>query len=97
MSPDDEVQQLWSEHRGAPFPSRLRGEEIAGVDMVMLDADVAGCVSVWLSSNGRLDEWRKTVLLQCLDELDRIVPLLQDADEREYYERVRQLARAALT
>jgi hypothetical protein len=32
---------LWKQHMRANFPERLRGEEIAWVDIVMLDADVA--------------------------------------------------------
>jgi hypothetical protein len=30
--------------------------------MVLLDADTAGCVSVWLNNNGRLGAWRRTVI-----------------------------------
>ena len=43
--------------RGAEFPSRLRGEEIGGVDMVTLDANVAGCMR-----HGSPPQW-------CLTEL----------------------------
>jgi hypothetical protein len=52
------VSQLWEHHLRDPFPARLRGEELAGVDMVMLDADVAGCVDTWLHGSGPLDRGR---------------------------------------
>lgn len=56
MTPDDSVQRLWDEHCDAPFPARLGGQEIAGVEMVMLDADIAGCVQTWLANKGQLDK-----------------------------------------
>jgi hypothetical protein len=93
----DSVQRLWDEHCAAPFPARLGGQEIAGVEMVMLDADIAGCVQTWLANKGQLDEHRKEILRSCLDEADRVLPLLQDEGERAYYERLRRLAQLALT
>jgi hypothetical protein len=32
------------------------------------------------------------VLESCLDDLDRVLPRLEDAGERAYYERLRRLA-----
>jgi hypothetical protein len=86
------VAQLWEAHMQAPFPARLRGAEIAGVDMVLLDADTAGCVKTWLDNNGRLDAWRRDVIASCLDELNRVTPHLADQDEAAYYNRLRELA-----
>jgi hypothetical protein len=95
--PPDEVRLLWDEHRSAPFPDGLAGEEIAGVDIVMLDADIAGCVATALGNHGRPAVERKAVLAKCLDDLDRVLPLLQDEGAREYYERLRRLAQLTLT
>jgi hypothetical protein len=92
----DEAAQLWAEHQEADFPDRLRGEEIAGVDMVMLDADVAGCVQTWVGSKRRLGEPHRSYLTRCLDDLNRVLRLLDDPSERMYYERLRALARLAL-
>ncbi|SCF93947.1 hypothetical protein GA0115280_120052 [Streptomyces sp. Cmuel-A718b] len=39
------VSHLWREHQQAPFPAGLRGAERADIDLVLLDADIAGCVS----------------------------------------------------
>jgi hypothetical protein len=52
------VRTLFEAHRKAPFPSRWRGVDVGGIDMVMLDAHPAGCVSVWLEQQGLLDDWR---------------------------------------
>jgi hypothetical protein len=46
---DDEMRawlsRLWDEHRSAPFPLSDRGRDLGGVDLVMLDANIAGCSS----------------------------------------------------
>ena len=87
----DEVTRLWAEHEDAGFPDRLRGEEIAGVDMVMLDADAAGGIQTWMGNKMRLDEPHRSYLARCLDDLERVLPLLEDAAERRYYGRLRSL------
>jgi hypothetical protein len=86
------VAQLSEAHLHAPFPARLRGAEIASVDMILLDADTAGCVKTWLDNNGRLDTRRREVITSCLDRLDRVLPHLADQDDAAYYNRLRGLA-----
>ncbi|WIX93254.1 hypothetical protein [Amycolatopsis sp. DG1A-15b] len=60
---------------------------MGGIDMVMLDANPAGCVSVWLEQQGLLDDRRWNVLAECEQRLIRVIPEL-DADGREYYQRL---------
>ncbi|WP_444960014.1 hypothetical protein [Nocardiopsis sp. M1B1] len=76
----------------AEFPAGLRGGEQAGVHMILLDADVAGCVTTWQSNRGVLDEERRRSLLRCVADLDKVLPLLTDAQETRYYGRLRDLA-----
>jgi hypothetical protein len=64
--------------------------------MVMLDADIAGCVSTWLSNNGQLDETRRGWLEGRLGDLARVLPLLDQPEERAYYERLDPLGRLVL-
>jgi hypothetical protein len=97
MSLDEVASQLWAEHLRAPFPARPPGELIVGVDLVMLDADVAGCVQTWMGNNFRLDEPNRGWLARCLSDLDRVLPVMDDPAERDYFERLRRLARLALT
>ena len=61
--------------------------------MVMLDADIAGCVSTWLSQSGPLDRARQQVLRQCLDDLDAVMTKLDAREERAYYDRLRAMAK----
>lgn len=63
------VSQLWESHRNAAFPQRLRYDDVAGVDMVMLDANIAGCVSTWLNRDGSIDDWRQGILAACERDL----------------------------
>jgi hypothetical protein len=99
MFPDDETAvaaRLWEEHKAAAFPAGLRGQDVAGVDTIMLDAEVAGCIAAWIGNAGTLDSSRREILAQSLVELDRILPLLADAEERRYFQRLRDLAAVAL-
>ncbi|WP_223183387.1 MULTISPECIES: hypothetical protein [unclassified Streptomyces] len=88
------LSQLWKEHARAPFPPRLRGREIEGEDMVMLDADIAGCVSSFLK--GPLDEKRREILLESAAAIERVLPSIDEEDGAvEYYERLRNMANLA--
>ena len=81
------VTTLFGAHGKAPFPSRWRGADVGGFDMVMLDAYPAGCVSVWLERQGILDDWRWNVLAESEQRLIRVIPEL-DAYGRDYYQRL---------
>ena len=81
------VATLLEAHREAPFPSRWRGADLGGIDLVMLAADPAGCVSGWLEQHGFLDDRRWNVLAECEQRLIRVIPEL-DASGREYYQRL---------
>ncbi|MGW6273943.1 hypothetical protein [Streptomyces sp. NPDC055060] len=83
---------LWAEHLDARFPAALRGADLEGVDMVMLDAAIAGCVSTWLTRGRPLDADRRRILHGCIGDLDRVVPLLTRPEEIEYCRRLRRLA-----
>jgi hypothetical protein len=91
MPQDDEIERLWDEHMHAPFPPRLQGEELAGVDMVLLDADVAACVMTWRSDH-QLDRSRQQLLRKLVADLDGTLPLLTDPEEIAYYGRLQLLA-----
>jgi len=79
------IASSWRRQMERPCPPGLRGEEIHGVDMVMLDADVAGCVQSWLKSSFDLDVQWVRILRTCLDALDRVLPELSDQWKVEYY------------
>ncbi|WP_238431267.1 hypothetical protein [Streptomyces cavernae] len=86
------VARLWQEHLRATFPAGLRGAERAGIDMVLLDAGIAGCVSTWQNNGGVLDSERHRILRDCIADLGQVLPLLNEAEDFRYFQRLRQLA-----
>ncbi|WP_229853160.1 hypothetical protein [Streptomyces violascens] len=89
------LSRLWEEHMRAPFPPHMRGREIEGEDMVLLDAEVAGCVLSSLS--GPLDEKRREILLACLAAVEKVLPSIGDeGNATEYYKHLRDMAAAAV-
>lgn len=54
-TPQALVTRLFRELRNERWPAHLNAAERAGIDLVMLDADIAGCVTTWLSNGGSLD------------------------------------------
>jgi hypothetical protein len=74
---------MWTSRR--PFPDALAGSEVAGVDLVLLDADAAGCIGTYVAGRGaRLNEECRQVLGRCLAELERVTALL-DGEARAYF------------
>ncbi|MQS09038.1 hypothetical protein [Streptomyces alkaliphilus] len=90
------VLRVWKEHVRTDFPPRLRGAEPGGIDVVLLDASIAGCVSTWLDHRGPLDARRCEVLRESLAELEVALPLITDETERDYLLRLDELARLTL-
>ncbi|MHB1010961.1 MAG: hypothetical protein ACYC1E_17430, partial [Propionibacteriaceae bacterium] len=60
------------------------------------DADIAGCVQVWLDSSANLDAAKIGIFSTCRDEVQRVLAILTDPVEREYYAMLRDLANAVL-
>ncbi|MDT0457670.1 hypothetical protein RM550_18315 [Streptomyces sp. DSM 41527] len=83
---------LWDEHLQAPFPAGLRGVESGGTDLVLLDAETAGCVLTWLNNGGTLDPERTRVLRSRIEDLDRVIPEIPDSAGIQYCQRLRRLA-----
>ncbi|MFJ5680798.1 hypothetical protein [Streptomyces sp. NPDC093097] len=93
----DAVSRLWQEFRATPFPARLRGVELAGQDMVLLDENLAGCVSTWVDNGGGLDAWRLGILGECLTVLEEALPQITDAEGLDYYRRLHHMSKLTLT
>ena len=91
-----QVARLWRAHVRREFPGRLRGEEIEGIDLVLLDAQVAGCVSTWLGSRGPLDPVRLQVLRDSVGECTVVLGALDHETQFAYFTGVRQMAEMVL-
>ncbi len=87
------VPELLQEHRAASFPARLRGEEVAGVDAVVVDADVVGIVVSWLDGGQRLSRTHERLPPRLMADLEAVLDELEDPDEVTHHRRLRTTAR----
>lgn len=87
------VSRLYREFMGLPFPPRLAGADRAGFDLVMLDSDTAGWIFTWIENGGELEARARSGLLRCISRLDRVIPVLSEADDPEYWHRLHEMAR----
>ncbi|WP_326770412.1 hypothetical protein OG978_42365 (plasmid) [Streptomyces sp. NBC_01591] len=87
------VSRLYQEFMKLPFPPRLGGADRAGFDLVMLDSDTAGWVFTWVKNGGELEARGRSGLLRCIARLDRVIPVLSEADDPEYWHRLHEMAR----
>ena len=92
----ESVRDLLDAHDIAPYPTGLvDGDEVAGVALVLLDADIAGLAASYLENGGVLpaEQWR--VLGECAAVARVIVPNLR-GDAWVYFARLYALAQAML-
>ena len=82
--------ELLEVHLASPFPAGYRGQEVGGIDLVLLDADVVGLVSSYLAHNG-FTESQRLVLEGCVSDADRVLSGLS-GEAQLYFGRVRELA-----
>jgi hypothetical protein len=90
----EDVRLLWDSHVAREFPARLRGREIYGVDVVLLDSDVAGLVRSWLDAAGELNAGQAGVLRRCKADLARVSGGLTDQVETKYLARLTEMVDA---
>jgi hypothetical protein len=85
---------MMAEHLAKPFPSSVvKGTDVGGVDVVMIDADIYG----WAlqTANGTLTPGERERLGRCADALAAALPQFPPA-ARPYYGGLLDLANEAL-
>ncbi|MFG2874609.1 hypothetical protein ACGFYU_06300 [Streptomyces sp. NPDC048337] len=88
--PEDGLARLWGDHLRALFPDGWRGVGFDGVDLVLLDAGVAGLVQSELRRG--LDDSGVAILRACIADLDKIVPLINEEYCASYFAKLRAMA-----
>ncbi|MFF3842576.1 hypothetical protein [Streptomyces sp. NPDC001930] len=91
--PEDQLARLWEEHGRALYPDSFRGVDVEGVELILLDADVAGLVQREL--NGGLDDRGIAILWACIADLDKIVPSINSEYCASYFAKLRTMAKLA--
>lgn len=92
----DTVRDLLAAHSAADYPATLAGgEEVGGVSLVMLDADIAGLAAAFVGADGtlRTDQW--WTLHECAADARTVVPQLE-GEAWVYFARLYALAQAML-
>lgn len=88
------INELWAEHKRAPFPKGFRAKDVSGIDFVVLDADVAGCVETFLG-RGTLNLYQTAILGLSYRNLSYVIPIIND-EGKEYFWRLERLAELIL-
>lgn len=84
------IQKLWREHLAAPFPASCYDGDRAGVDLVELDAAMAGCVQS-VAEGKALTATQLDLMIRCRGILATVLPTLR-GDEVAYFARLDRLA-----
>ncbi|MEU9144011.1 hypothetical protein [Streptomyces sp. NPDC048349] len=84
--------RLWQEFRQEPFPDSLRHATYGGTHVWLLELDIAGCVLRWLDNSGTLDSNDSILLQSRIEDLDRVIPEINDLAGAQYCQRLHQLA-----
>ena len=95
MTIPPEISELWQQHSSAVFPNGYGDREINRINLPLLDAEIAGCVRIYLHNGGKLDAQRVKTLRKSLIDLNTIVVLL-NSEELMYFDRLRKLANLVL-
>lgn len=83
----DTVGRLWEAHKQEGWPrvaSQVEGP------LMTLDTVISGCVVFFLDSEDGLDEQRRTIVADCLADLEAMEQDL-DQEGRAYFQRLREL------
>ncbi|WP_462100171.1 hypothetical protein [Streptacidiphilus sp. PAMC 29251] len=93
--PEDRLARLWEEHRRALYPDSFRGIDLEGVELILLDANVAGLIQREL--DGGLDDSGLAILWACIADLDKVVTQINSEYCVSYFGRLRTMAKLAAT
>ena len=85
-----EIIELWRQHSSATFPKGYSGKKLNGIDISLLDAEIAGCIHIYINQ-GSLEYRHLECLSNRLIDLNTIV-LLLNSEELIYFNRLRTLA-----
>ena len=90
MTIPSEIVTLWRQHSTAPFPRGYDGKKVNGIDLSLLDAEIAGFIRVYMNQE-TLDFQQMRNLRERLIDLNTII-LLLNSEELAYFNRLRELA-----
>ena len=81
----DIITKKYEEFIELPFPQNLKGEEISGIDLILLDNDFAALTDKFISFKGHLKIKDIEILKRCLIDLETVIKELSGLD-KQYFE-----------
>ena len=87
-----DIKTLYADFLEIPFPDNLSGQEINGIDLVLLDSDTAGLIDKFIHHDNQLDINDFNILRQCCCELEIVEKELQ-GQPNEYFMSLLNIAR----
>ena len=90
-----ELMELWHQHSSAVFPEGYGEKVINRISLSLLDAEMAGCIRLYILNDGKIDPQQVKILRDRLIDLNAII-LLLDHDELIYFDRLRKMANLVL-
>ncbi len=95
MTVPPELMELWQQHSSAAFPKGYADKEINQINLSLLDAEISGCVRLYILKDGKIDPQQIKTLPDRLIDLNTIL-LLMERDEFIYFDRLRKMANLVL-
>jgi hypothetical protein len=95
MTIPPDLMQLWQQHSSAAFPEGYGDKEINRINLSLLDAQISGCVRLFILNEGKIDPQQIKILPDRLIDLNAIL-LLMEHDELIYFDRLRKMANLVL-
>ena len=74
-----EIIELWRQHSSATFPKGYGGKKLNGIDLSLLDAEIASCIHIYMNQ-GSLEYRHLESLSNRLIDLNTIVLLLNSEE-----------------
>jgi hypothetical protein len=95
MTVPADILELWQGHSSSAFPSGFGNRVIGGIDLPLLDAEIGGCIRMYIHADGLLDRKQARILHERLIDLNSII-LLLESEELMYFNRLINLANLIL-
>jgi hypothetical protein len=88
---DERLGELYEALAAGPYPPGCAGEEIDGVELVLLDDAVAGVASHYVRNSRPMTAEHRQLLTVVLADIDRIWERLPHDEARDFFGRARAL------
>lgn len=80
----DNIKVKYEAFLESPYPEELRGREIFGIELILLDSDSAGLIDKFIRNQGQLTQTDIKILKKCFTELKAIVKEL-NGNNKTYF------------